>query len=93
MTPPTDIGKEPPRDQMLVDCWSDHEVIEYVQMVRADYADYWRRRALAAEELLQKSRRWREHDQRCSDHPGGKCLCGLLEYEARVAAHFDEVKP
>lgn len=58
-----------------------------------DYADYWRRRAEQAEALLQKSRRWRDHDPRCSDHPGDKCLCGLLEYEARVAAHFDQVKP
>lgn len=61
--------------------------------VSSDYADYWRRRAEQAEALLQKSRRWRDHDPRCSDHPGDKCLCGLLEYEARVAAHFDQVKP
>ena len=72
MTPPTDIGKEPPRDQMLVDCWSDHEVIEYVQMVRADYADYWRRRALAAEGLLREA--WKNQY--------------LVEWEARVAQHF-----
>lgn len=97
MTPPTDLGKEPPRDQMLVDRWSDHEVIEYVQMVRADYADYWRRRALAAEKLLEEvTPRMDRHDYVCASEHGlyrKRCDCGLLELRARVAAHFDQVKP
>lgn len=54
---------------------------------------YWRRRAEQAEALLRKGIRWRDHDPKCSDHPGNRCLCGLSDHQARVAAHFDEVKP
>ena len=89
MTSPTDIGQEPPKQRYTISTPDEFDETFVVER----YADYWRRRAERAEELLQKSRRWRDHDPRCSDHPGDKCLCGLLEYEARVAAHFDEVKP
>lgn len=61
-------------------------------MQSLEYADYWRRRALAAEGLLRKSRRWRDHDPRCSDHPGNKCLCGLRDHEVSISTYFDSVK-
>lgn len=81
------LGPCPPRDSIRP-LGNDSK-----EFVSAAYADWQRRAREQAEALLQKSRRWRDHDPRCSDHPGDKCLCGLLEYEARVAAHFDEVKP
>ena len=63
------------------------------RVVPAAYADWQRRRAEQAEALLRKGIRWRDHDPKCSDHPGNRCLCGLSDHQARVAAHFDEVKP
>lgn len=61
-------------------------------LVTSAYADWQRRRAEQAEALLRKGMRWRDHDPKCSDHPGNRCLCGLWDHEARVAAHFESVK-
>lgn len=90
MTPPTDLGREPPRH---LDCGTTH----VDGLCNGTWGDYWRRRALAAEKLLEEvTPRMDRHDYVCASEHGlyrKRCDCGLLELRARVAAHFDEVKP
>lgn len=85
------LGPCPPR-KFLIHSDPDTRGLHWVNH---DYADYWRRRALAAEKLLEEvTPRMDRHDYVCASEHGlyrKRCDCGLLELRARVAAHFEEV--
>lgn len=68
MTPPTDLGREPPKQRYTISTPDEFDETFVVER----YADYWRRRALAAEGLLREA--WKNQY--------------LVEWEARVAQHF-----
>lgn len=67
MTPPTDLGKEPPGH---LDCGTTH----VDGLCNGTWGDYWRRRALAAEGLLREA--WKnqylvEWEARVAQHFAG----------------------